>query len=218
MTDFKRKVSLPCSRFLDVTQRLGERCVTSNKRLRGRLEKRRTASSLSKDQAWSSQTSRRLRLRWKDYGLKVNCVIFFCFQCAHDGFICPKTALVDEEDATFYGKESLSVDESCEVEVDEPSSDSPQLPAEDAHDIIQSKRGKGEFLLFFIWTFVFCLFGFLCFLFSKFCRLCNIKMEVVPCNQLLSRCLALDNFVHPFLFHWCITSLKYFLWFLRVRK
>ena len=75
---------------------------------------------------------------------------FFCFQRAHDGFIYPKTALADEEDATFYGKESLSVGESREVDVDEPSSDSPQLPAEDAHDIIQSKRGQGEFLLFFL--------------------------------------------------------------------
>ena len=61
----------------------------------------------------------------------------------------PKTALGDEGDATFYGKESLSVDESCEVEVDEPSSDSPQLPTEDAHDIIQSKSDQGEFILFF---------------------------------------------------------------------
>ena len=61
----------------------------------------------------------------------------------------PKTALGDEEDATFYGKESLSVDESCEVEVDEPSSDSPQLPTEDAHDFIQSKSDQGEFILFF---------------------------------------------------------------------
>ena len=61
----------------------------------------------------------------------------------------PKTALGDEEDATFYGKESLSVDESCEVEVDEPSSDSPQLPTEDALDIIQSKSDQGEFILFF---------------------------------------------------------------------
>ena len=82
VTDFKRKVSLPCSRFLDVTQGLGERCVTSKKRLRERLEKRRTASSVSKDQAWSSQTSRRLRLRWKDYGLKVNCVIFLFSTCS----------------------------------------------------------------------------------------------------------------------------------------
>ena len=56
--------------------------------------------------------------------------------------------LVDEEDATFYGKESLSVDESCEVDVDESSSDSPQFPTEFAHDIIQSKSGEGEFLLF----------------------------------------------------------------------
>ena len=61
----------------------------------------------------------------------------------------PKTALGDEEDATFYGKESLSKGESCEVEVDEPSSDSPQLPTEDAHDIIQSKSDQGEFILFF---------------------------------------------------------------------
>ena len=61
----------------------------------------------------------------------------------------PKTALVDKDDATFYGKESLSVDESCEVEVDEPSSDSPQLPNEDAHDIIQSKSDQSEFILFF---------------------------------------------------------------------
>ena len=61
----------------------------------------------------------------------------------------PKTALVDKDDATFYGKESLSVDESCEVEVDEPSSDSPQLPTEDAHGIIQSKSDQGEFILFF---------------------------------------------------------------------
>lgn len=61
----------------------------------------------------------------------------------------PKTALVDEEDATFYGKESLSVDESCDVEVDEPSSDSPQLPTEDAHDIIESKSDQGELILFF---------------------------------------------------------------------
>lgn len=65
----------------------------------------------------------------------------------------PKTALVDEEDATFYGKESLSVDESCEVEVDEPSSDSPQLPVEDADDIIQSKGVQGEFNLFFFILF-----------------------------------------------------------------
>lgn len=56
--------------------------------------------------------------------------------------------LVDEEDATFYGKESLSVDESCEVDVDEPFSYSPQLPTEFAHDICQSKSGQGEFLLF----------------------------------------------------------------------
>ena len=61
----------------------------------------------------------------------------------------PKPALGDEEDATVYGKQSLSVDESCEVEVDEPSSDSPQLPTEDAHDIIQSKSDQGEFILFF---------------------------------------------------------------------
>ena len=61
----------------------------------------------------------------------------------------PKTALGDEEDATFYGRESLSVDESCEVEVDEPSSDSPHLPTEEAHDIIQSKSDQGEFILFF---------------------------------------------------------------------
>lgn len=61
----------------------------------------------------------------------------------------PKTALGDEEDATFYGKESLSVGESCEVEVDEPSSDSPQLPTEHALDIIQSKSDQGEFILFF---------------------------------------------------------------------
>lgn len=83
----------------------------------------------------------------KRTGLKVNCVIF-CFHRAHDGFIYPKTALVDEEDATFYGKESLSVDESCEVDVDEPSSDSPQLPTEFAHDTCQSKCDQGEFLLF----------------------------------------------------------------------
>ena len=61
----------------------------------------------------------------------------------------PKTTLVDEDDATSYGRESLSVDESCEVEVDEPSSDSPQLPNEDAHDIIQSKSDQSEFILFF---------------------------------------------------------------------
>ena len=61
----------------------------------------------------------------------------------------PKTALVGEEDVTSYGKESLSVDESCKVEVDEPSTDSPQLPTEDAHDIIQSKSDQGEFILFF---------------------------------------------------------------------
>ena len=66
-----------------------------------------------------------------------------------DGFIFPKNALVDEEDATFCRKESLSVDEPCEVDVDEPSSDSPQLPTEDAHDIIQSKSDQGEFILFF---------------------------------------------------------------------
>lgn len=49
---------------------------------------------------------------------------YFLFStcCAHDGVIYPKTALVDEEDATFYGKESFSVDESFEVDVDEPSS------------------------------------------------------------------------------------------------
>ena len=65
----------------------------------------------------------------------------------------PKTALVDEEDATFYGKEALSVNESCELEVDEPSSYSPQLPTEDAHDIIQSKSDQGEFILFFFYPF-----------------------------------------------------------------
>lgn len=74
----------------------------------------------------------------------------------------PKTALVDEEDATLYGKESLSVDESCEVEVDEPSSDSPQLPVEDADDTIQSKSDQGEFNLFF-----------LSFSLGKFCRRCD---------------------------------------------
>ena len=66
-----------------------------------------------------------------------------------------KTALVGEEDATSYGKESLSVDESCEVEVDEPSTDSPQLPTEDAHDIIQSKSDQGEFILFFFFFILF---------------------------------------------------------------
>ena len=59
-------------------------------------------------------------------------------------FLIQKTALVDEKDATFYGKESLSVDESCEVEVKEPSSYSPQLPIKDARDIIQSKSGQGD--------------------------------------------------------------------------
>ena len=48
----------------------------------------------------------------------------------------------------------MSVDESCEVEVDEPSSDSPLLPTEDAHDIIQSKSDQGELILFvFFYSF-----------------------------------------------------------------
>ena len=98
----------------------------------------------------------------KRTGLKVNCVFFlFSTCCAHDGVIYPKTALVDEEDATFYGEESFSVDESFEVDVDEPSSVSPQLPTEFAHDIIQSKSGQGEFLLF-------CLFDFYAFCSTTF--------------------------------------------------
>ena len=82
--------------------------------------------------------------------------------------------MVDEEDATFYGKESLSVDESCEVDVDEPSSDSPQLPVEDAHGIIQSKIDQGEFLPFFNELFFSaCLVLFLLFSLNKFCRRCD---------------------------------------------
>ena len=57
----------------------------------------------------------------------------------------------------------MSVDESCEVEVGEPSSDSPQLPVENADDIIQRKSDQGEFNLFF----------FLSFSLSKFCRRCD---------------------------------------------
>ena len=37
VTPWLLRSSLPCSRFLDVTQRLGERCVTSKKQLRGIL-------------------------------------------------------------------------------------------------------------------------------------------------------------------------------------
>ena len=86
----------------------------------------------------------------------------------------PKTVLVEEEGATFYEKESLPVDESCEVEVDEPSSDSPQLPVEEEHDIIQSKIDQGEFLLFFNEPLFFaCLVLFLFFSPSKYCRPCD---------------------------------------------
>ena len=79
----------------------------------------------------------------------------------------PKTALVDEEDATFYGKGSLSVDESCEVKVDESSSDSPQLPVEEEHDSIQSNQGElllffNEYLFLLVWFFFYysCLANF----------------------------------------------------------
>ena len=98
----------------------------------------------------------------------------FCFQRAYHGFFYPKTALVDEEDATFYEKESLSVNESCEVEVDEPSSDSPQLPVEDAHDIIQSKIDQGEFLLFFNE-----LLSLLAWFFSYYFRSANFVVVVI---------------------------------------
>ena len=68
----------------------------------------------------------------------------------------------------------MPVDESCEVEVDEPSSDSPQLPVEEEHDVIQSKIDQGEFRLFFNELLFFaCLVLCLFFSPSKYCRPCD---------------------------------------------
>ena len=65
------------------------------------------------------------------------------------------------------------------MDVAEPSSDSPQLPTEFAHDICQSKSGQGEFLLFLNELFFFACLIFMLFV-QQLLSACDIKMVVLP--------------------------------------